>query len=184
MKRVPEVVSHLVHELSPPSHEHSESLPEGQALLQAPDGGGDGVLRTPPAAQATPSRGAEASAAVAARGRETARSARSTPPARGTRWPRAGPRAARPTASRPPARAPPSPRFSSLARPVRKSINKSGVPRRHAVVCRRDNLIYALWATAVSSASRCATQNNHSLRRSADDGPSTWDTSSRSRPRT
>ena len=41
MKRVPEVVSHFVHELSPPSHEHSESLPEGQALLQAPpDGGG------------------------------------------------------------------------------------------------------------------------------------------------
>ena len=38
MKRAPDVVSHLVHELSPPSHEHSESLPEGQALLQAPDG--------------------------------------------------------------------------------------------------------------------------------------------------
>ena len=43
MKRVPEVVWHFVHELSPPSHEHSESLPEGQALLQAPDGGGDGA---------------------------------------------------------------------------------------------------------------------------------------------
>ena len=33
MKRAPEVVSHFVHELSPPNHEHSESLPEGQLEL-------------------------------------------------------------------------------------------------------------------------------------------------------
>ena len=39
-KRVPGVVSHLVHELAPPNHEHSESLPEGQYLLQAPPDGG------------------------------------------------------------------------------------------------------------------------------------------------
>ena len=37
-------MSHLVHELAPPSHVHSESWPEGQRLLQAPpDGGGDGA---------------------------------------------------------------------------------------------------------------------------------------------
>ena len=43
VKRVPGVVSHFVHELAPPSHEHSESLPEGQALLQAPPPDGDGA---------------------------------------------------------------------------------------------------------------------------------------------
>ena len=44
MKREPGVVSHLVHELRPPSHAHSESEPLGQALLQAPpDGGGAGA---------------------------------------------------------------------------------------------------------------------------------------------
>ena len=43
VKRVPGVVSHFVHELGPPSHEHSESLPEGQALLQAPPPDGDGA---------------------------------------------------------------------------------------------------------------------------------------------
>ena len=44
VKRVPGVVSHLVHELAPPNHEHSESLPEGQGWLQAPpDGCGDGA---------------------------------------------------------------------------------------------------------------------------------------------
>ena len=43
VKRVPGVVSHFVQELAPPSHEHSESLPEGQALLQAPPPDGDGA---------------------------------------------------------------------------------------------------------------------------------------------
>ena len=38
-KRVPGVVSHFVQELAPPNHEHSESLPEGQNLLQAPPDG-------------------------------------------------------------------------------------------------------------------------------------------------
>jgi hypothetical protein len=32
----------LVHELAPPNHEHSESLPEGQGWLQAPPDGGFG----------------------------------------------------------------------------------------------------------------------------------------------
>ena len=40
VKRVPGVVSHFVHELGPPSHAHSESEPEGQALPQVPPDGG------------------------------------------------------------------------------------------------------------------------------------------------
>jgi len=44
LNRVPGVVSHFVHELAPPSHEHSKSEPVPQRLPQAPpDGGGDGA---------------------------------------------------------------------------------------------------------------------------------------------